>query len=405
LELQRSAGNAAVARLMTVGGDPLTRQRITRQSAYKRRLNTVISATARDAGLTPDAVRRELVVMTIEDLTFSTMQQAVDAAIGRRLRSLVTGALKDLKGAELSQETILANLETAFGGKANLHTATRHPVFADALLESIRTKQSTSWQKATEIHPVKKSTWTNDEMQDWTARHYTSKFLVVLGPKVREGIFEVADVLPPPFTELLSSATLATMDRPTGGSSTAYKPGDKMLMTYSTGASSSGHTTGNDWKNIGNVGDTFFGLFYKDEPATGKTPNFIRDAVYYAKWPITDFGDAWASSDWLTTADKSQVEDAPTPRGTARKGTLPDIIADIFPEAATRALPGGKEGKADAKKRTDAFAFMENFEVKKHGGIGINAWYPVPESIEKIKNWRVDAAKNKFIKLRQLFDK
>jgi hypothetical protein len=44
---------------------------------------------------------------------------------------------------------------------------------------------------------------------------------------------------------------------------TAYKSGDTVTMTFTSGASKSGHTTGKDWKNIGNVGDTFYGLFYK----------------------------------------------------------------------------------------------------------------------------------------------
>jgi hypothetical protein len=401
LQLQQSAGNAAVARLLTIGGKPVSEERITRQSAYKRRLNAFISSAARDAGFAPEAIRRELVLMTAEGShAFGSNQDAVEEAVRRRIRRLVGGALKDLKGSELSQEEILKRLQTAFGGKERLHTASRHPEFADVLLESIRTKQSTTWQKATEIHQAKPSTWTNDELQHWSARHYTSKCRVILGTDLGGGKFTVQDVLPPPFMELLSSITLATMDRG-GSSSTAYKTGDSIMMSFSSGAATSGHTTGKDWKNIGNVGDTFYGLFYKNEPATGKTPAFIRDGVYYATWPVTEFGDSWTSSDWLASASKSQVENAEVPSGKARRGELSDIIADIFPEAATRDLSarGGRELGNDRSQREDAFSSMENFEVKKHGPMKVKEWLPVPESIERIKGWKVNTNNGKFLKL------
>lgn len=97
----------------------------------------------------------------------------------------------------------------------------------------------------------------------------------------------------------------------------ADRPADKVMATYSTGASTSGHTTGKDWKNIGNVGDTFYGLFYDDNPASGVAPSFIKAAVYYAQWPATEFGDAWASADRLSYASESQQPDRsfPTSRG------------------------------------------------------------------------------------------
>ena len=93
-------------------------------------------------------------------------------------------------------------------------------------------------------------------------------------------------------------------------------------MSFTSGAATSVYTTGVDWGHIGNVGDTFYGLFDQDEPATGVTPNFIRDAVYYATWPVSEFGTAWASADWLGTAASSQIEGAKAPEGKARQGKV-----------------------------------------------------------------------------------
>jgi hypothetical protein len=435
LDLQRSVGNAAVARLartatgpaqrtptasptapiegpvlqrrLTVGGREIDSNEITKQSAYKRRLNSVISEEAAELGLAPNAVRRELVNMAkAGDHQFDTARSAVHEAIRRLIvslpvaklpiRGLVKRALAGLTGATLTQSAILDRLEASFQGDKNrLHEATRRPEFAEALLEEIRTKQSKSWIKATAIRQVKPSTWANDEQQYWDVRHYTSKFMVVLGAPAGDGIFSVQDVQPPPFTELLSSITLATMDRAGGGDAAAYKSGDTMMMTFTSGAASSGHTTGVDWKNIGNVGDTFYGLFYRDEPATGITPNFIRDAVYYAKWPIDQFGIGWASADWLGTAAESQMPGGKVPEGEARQGPLADIIADILPAAITPEF----NAAASRSQREAAFSAMPNFEVKKHGSMTVSAWLPLSGNIEKIKRWQVDTKSGKFIKL------
>jgi hypothetical protein len=202
--------------------------------------------------------------------------------------------------------------------------------------------------------------------------------------------------------ELLSSITLSTMDRADPAPVEGYATGSKLLRTYSSGAASSGHTTGPDWQHIGNVGDTFFGLFYNGSPATGKVPNFIRDAVYYAEWPASEFGSAWASADWLATASQSQVEGAPTPGGKARQGELPDIIADIFPAAATRG-PGDERGDDEATNETarkDAFGAMENFEVKKHGPMAIKEWLPQEKTVAEIKKWSVDGKTGALVKLK-----
>jgi hypothetical protein len=410
--LQRSAGNAAVARLLAIGDSDVTAERITKQSRYKRRLNVVISREARRSGLTPDAVRQELVQMTGSGThEFATPTEAAREAVRRikkpgpaddlPVRTLVRRALADLTGEALSQTVILERLEAAFGDKKRLHKASKDPEFAEALLEAVRTKQSKSWTQATKVHQAKPATWTNDEMQHWSARHYTSKFQVVLGKDLGEGIFEVQGVEPPPFSELLSSITLATMDRGGATATTASKPGDKLMLTFTSGAATSGHTTGVDWKNIGNVGDTFYGLFYKEEPATGVTPAFIRDAVYYATWPVSEFGEGWASADWLGTAAESQSEGAKVPEGKARQGDLSDVIADIFPEAATRdfSADGGKESAESRSARREKFNAMPNFEVKKHGPMTVKAWLPVNENIEKIKEWRVDTKSGKLVKL------
>ena len=88
LHLQRSMGNTAVARLLDLEGrspivrptpspdasrpqaavvqrrleideEPISASRITRHSAYKRRLNSIISEEAAEVGLAPNAVRQE----------------------------------------------------------------------------------------------------------------------------------------------------------------------------------------------------------------------------------------------------------------------------------------------------------------------------------------------------------
>jgi hypothetical protein len=442
LHLQRSMGNTAVTRLLDMEGrsptvrpnpspeasrpqaavvqrrleidaEPISASRITRQSAYKRRLNSIISEEAAEVGLAPNAVRQELVRMTTTGThDFDTIREAVLDAISRLImtlpvaklpvQGLVRRALAGLSGDKLSQATILERLKASFGGdEARLHQATRRPEFAEALLEQVRTKQSKNWVKATEIHQVKPTPWTSQELQRWNVRHYTSKLMVVLGPASDGGTFAVQDVEPPTFTELLSSITLAT--KAGRGDTTGPEPrqGDRVMMSFTSGAATSGHTTGVDWGHIGNVGDTFYGLFYGDEPATGVTPNFIRDAVYYATWPVSEFGTAWASTDWLGTAASSQIEGAKAPEGKARQGKLADVIADIFPAAATRnfSATAGQETPESRSERTGAFNAMPNFEVKKHGPMPVRRWLPVDANIQTIKKWHVDAKTGKFVKL------
>jgi hypothetical protein len=87
-DLQRTAGNRAVARLiqrqLTIGGAQVTKDRIVRSSAYKTRLNEIISTEARAAGLAPDAVRQSLVEMTRAGAhDHTTRREAVRAALRR----------------------------------------------------------------------------------------------------------------------------------------------------------------------------------------------------------------------------------------------------------------------------------------------------------------------------------
>jgi hypothetical protein len=325
----------------------------------------------------------------------------------------VENALREVETDNLSKTTILDALERNFKDHGpGLEAATRDPEFSETLLESIRTRQSETWVAATRLRDVPAREWGNQELQHWNARHYTNKVHVVLGEALDNDsrYFSVRDVEPPPFGEILSTATLSVREsssRPETqhSSSEARSPkrsGDRMLMTNSAGSARAGHTTTKDWANIGNVGDTFYGLFYQDASATGQTPNFIKDAVYYAKWSADEFGNGWASADWLSAAAKSRENDGPKPDDIARKGKLSDIVADIFPEAATRDLgPAHMEIANDRQQREQAFSKMTNFEVKKHGPMEVKAWIPVSDNIERMKRWAVDTQTGKFVKLTQ----
>ena len=361
------------------------------------------SSTARDLGLLPPMRPAPAPApSTSSSSSFSapklepppSMAVTSDKAEPSSIGQSVKAALAGLSGAQLSKELILERLTEAFGDTAQLHEATKSPELAEALLEEVRSRQSSTWIKATEIHHAKPKAWASEkELQKWNVRHYTNKVTVVLGEEVGPGIFKVADVKPPPFSELLSSITLATM--PGTAKETEYKKGGELLMANTSAASTSGHTTVKDWKNIGNVGDTFYGLFYEDEPATGVTPPFIKDAVFFARWSLSEFGSGWASADWLATAAESQTENAKTPGGKAWEGELANIIAEIFPTAAkSEAEVSGTE-----LQRKSAFNGMDNFEIKKHGPMKVAEWLPVEDNIEKIKGWSLNPKKGTFVKL------
>ncbi len=307
---------------------------------------------------------------------------------------------------ELSQEVIISNLKKEFRNyPGGLFAATKEPVFAEVFLEEIRTKQSKNWNDATNIQDVPSVEWTNEELQYWNVRHYTNKVMITLGQDLGDGFFKVAAIAPPSFTEILSTATLSALSG-SGGSTerSSYISGNKVMLANAAGASKSGHTTSIDWVNIGNVGDTFYGLFYQEEPATGKTPAFIKDATYFAKWGIEEFGVGWASSDWLGTAKDSRKEDGQTPKGIARGGELSDIIADIYPKAPTRTskTSTGLESITDKEERREKFAEMSNFEVKKHGPMKVGNWNPISANLNKLNNYYVDTNKGAFVKFKAL---
>jgi len=340
-------------------------------------------------------------------LNFPTPEQFLDqlSNVGKPGIALrVKHALDEVPTEKLSKDTILVALDKHFKDyKPGLQAATRDPVFSETLLECIRNRQSQKWIRATALQKVLPQQWVNQELQHWNVRHYTSKLTIELGDDLGEGIFTVRGIEAPPFNEIISTVTLATM-KAGGGVQNAKRGGDKMLLTYTGGAASSGHTTGLDWANVGNVGDTFYGLFYKNQPATGITPPFITDAVYYATWSVEDFGVGWASADWLGKAAHSQEKEGETPGGVARTGQLSDVIASIFPEAATRdfSQTGDVEGAESEEQRHQAFAEMSNFEIKKHGPLPVNAWIPIEANIAKARGWWVDTTRGKFVKLKLL---
>jgi hypothetical protein len=330
-----------------------------------------------------------------------------DRSLAERVRAALTISLKDL-----SKDSIMASLETHFHNfPGGLFEATKRPEFSAILLEEIRIKQSNNWAEATQIHDVDPVEWTNDELQYWTVRHYTNKAILTLGEQIGAtddgaNYYKISGVKAPSFTEVLSSATLAALPS-SGGEAVAHRTGSEIMMANSSGSSTSGHTTATDWVNIGNVGDTFYGLFYKGEPANGIVPSFIRDAVYYAEWSAEAFGVGWASADWLSTAKDSRKEDGATPDGIARGGKLSDVIADIYPEAATRVSEtgGGRETGPTANERKSQFAEMGNFEIKKHGPMTIGAWITSEGNAAKLGNYYIKVSRDgtvKMIKMKRL---
>lgn len=296
-------------------------------------------------------------------------------------------AVDKIETKDLAKNTIMTNLQDVFKGE--LFEATKKAEFAEALLEEIRSRQSERWKKATEIIKVLRVQWNGGDLVNWDVRHYTSKVMVTLGKHLGDGYFGVAKTEPPPFMELLSSITLSASPETNVSVEHTYHEGDRILMTNTAASSTSGHTTAVDWAHIGNVGDTFYALFYGNNPANDKIPGFIRDAVYCAQWSVEEFGVGWASADWLATAQDSKKEAGQVPTGGARKGQVSDIIADIFPAAATR-----KSESSDSKaERISKFGAMENFEIKKHGPMGVKNWDGVPGNLKKLENYIVDTRK------------
>lgn len=400
-----------IQRVMMIEGGDVDVDKIKTENDFSTALNVVINEKATAINFEAVWIKDELCEMSAGDFNFETKVKAVDKAIERikeKTPSIAVGVSSAITGSidELDKDKIMLNLKREFkyypGGLVAL---TRESEFAETLLEGIRTKQSSNWQTKTAIESVPNVEWTNDELKYWNVRHYTNKVMVTLGKDLGQGYFKVEAVAPPSFTEILSTATLTAMFGSGGSSeSSSYSTGDRMMLANASGAANSGHTTSTDWVNIGNVGDTFYGLFYQDDPATGLVPGFIRDATYYAKWSVTDFGVGWASADWLSAAGDSRKEEGKTPVGKARGGELSDIIADIYPTAISRESTEGegKESVGDKSERRQKFAAMTNFEVKKHGPMTVGEWIKVTENVNKLSNYVVDTNKGKFIKLKPL---
>jgi hypothetical protein len=299
------------------------------------------------------------------------------------------------KGTETSEETVMAALINEYGSEKALVEPSKTPEFASALLESIRSLQSAGWTSATAMVKPDSRMALPGRTEDWTIRHYTNKATVTLGDPGENGMRKVVAVDTPPFNELLSMVTLTAM-RMHGMRNYPFnlKPNQKLHTNSSS--KTSGHTSALDWKNIGNIGDTFYALFYKGKSATGVVPAFITDALYYAEWKISDFGEGWASSDWLSTASGSKEETAKRPSGKAVEGPLERVIAhqlgilklqsrNMDPTTVERSTASTLQGN------------FENFEVKKHGSVKLQtgSWKPAnPGKIDEIRSGWYDAKDN-----------
>ncbi len=252
------------------------------------------------------------------------------------------------------KEVVLAALEKTYG--SDLIAATKDRAVVKAILKFINARQTTTWQEGTRVEPPgSKDVGKLEDAENWTLRHYTDKY---------RWDAENRQVKPPSFKEILSSLTLAAMARGEEESSGGSEKGKK-------GAGKSGHTSKYDWDIIGNVGDTFYGLFYKGKLA-GQHQTFLDDAQWYAEWKITDCTEIWASSDWLTTAKKKGA----APRGPAYEGKPEDVVSAFLGRF-------GRRGDESSQRKIFEGGF-DNFEVKLHGPLALSAssvnkdWMRVP---------------------------
>lgn len=295
-----------------------------------------------------------------------------DGGAGLTIPQRVARAMSLLgKDAETTEEAVMAALVKEWDDRPeDLVAPSKTPEFAEALLEAIRGRQAPKWVDATRIKPASERFALPGDPARWTVRHYTNKATVTLGPPPAEGgPRPVVAVDPPPFDELLSMVTLSAIALAGRERFPLDLREDQRLHTNAS-SKKSGHTSGLDWKNIGNVGDTFYALFYDGESATGTVPAFITDALYYVEWSLAEFGEGWASSDWLATAAESRKEGGKVPSGEAVGGNLARVVAHQLGLKGVQAkvLGGDREGV----KRTAATRFggaFENFEVKKHGSL------------------------------------
>lgn len=167
------------------------------------------------------------------------------------------------------------------------------------------------------------------ELKNYTIRHYTARD-------------------PHEFKGTIKSNLTLSLDR--------YLQGlDSVLNT-------SGHTTSADWESIGNVGDTFYALFYDGNPATGITPKFIMDAKFYVEWSLEEFGDCWMSSDWLCSQNKCETR--------AFSGSVKDVIVACLLGQNSLSSAQLKFSVPELLKNPgSSLERYANFEVKKHGSM------------------------------------
>lgn len=119
----------------------------------------------------------------------------------------------------------------------------------------------------------------------------------------------------------------------------------------------SGHTNFTDWCHIGNIGDTFYSLFFDGKPATGITPNFISNATCYIEWTLEKFEDCWASPDWLSGIYEP-----------AFSGNCKDVII----ASLLNANPKPVQRNAIIKEIVAPSRILKNYtnyEIKKHGSL------------------------------------
>ena len=149
----------------------------------------------------------------------------------------------------------------------------------------------------------------------------------------------------------------------------------------------SGHTTGQDWNSIGNIGDTFYSLYYDGKLASiNGIPSFINNAKYFIEWTLDEFEECWASGDWL-----GKETQPISYSGNAQNVVLASLINKIDLQ---HKLLNDSEQKADDEliaqitnilknptiltspitEETDItkipkpyLNFSSNFEIKKHG--------------------------------------
>ena len=259
----------------------------------------------------------------------------------------LTAALEELWSLEDHKQSMLQAIERVYT-KEKAVQATRDPAVAKAILAFVNGKQSKIWTSGTvRKQPENKKPLTDAE--HWTLRHYTDKYVWDAEGKV---------VNPPPYMEILSALTLAAMK---GGAEKSDEEAQEPVTGGKVGADKSGHTSKIDWDIIGNVGDTFFALFYKGELA-GQKQTFLNKAQWYAEWRITDVEQIWVSSDWLGKA-KTQGKKPEAPRGLAYEGSPSDVVSACLGMF-------GQKGDEKAKRKIFEDQF-DNFEVKVHGPLAL----------------------------------